>query len=155
MVPARAPAGDFVLEHGTRPVVLVSAGVGVTPMVSMLHALAQQPARALHFVHGARDGRHHALADEVRSAVAARENATLHVAYSRPCAEDRVGENYDSEGRIDGTLLERILPDLDAEYFLCGPVGFRAGLVADLEARCVAPERIHSEAFGPGGSASN
>ncbi|MDJ0851708.1 MAG: pyridoxamine 5'-phosphate oxidase family protein [Myxococcota bacterium] len=148
---ARAPAGDFVLDHGTRPVVLVSAGVGVTPMLSMLHALAWQPARPVHFVHGARDGRHHALADEARSAVAGRQNATLHVAYSRPRPDDRAGEHYDSEGRIDAALLERILPDLAAEYYLCGPVGFMAGLAADLEARGVAPDRIHSESFGPVG----
>lgn len=151
IVPARAPAGDFVLDDGPRPVVLVSAGIGVTPMVSMLHALAEQPTRPVHFVHGARDGRHHALANEVRSVVAARENAAMHVAYSRPRVVDRAGEHYDSEGRIDGALLERILPDLDAEYFLCGPVGFMAGLAADLEARGVAPERIHSESFGPAG----
>jgi ferredoxin-NADP reductase/predicted pyridoxine 5'-phosphate oxidase superfamily flavin-nucleotide-binding protein len=151
IVSARAPAGDFVLDHGTRPLVLVSAGVGVTPMVSMLHALALQPTRQVHFVHGARDRRHHALAEEVRSAAATRENATLHVAYSRPRVEDRAGEHYDSEGRIDGALLDRILPDLDAEYFLCGPVGFMAGLAADLEARGVAPEHIHSESFGPVG----
>ncbi len=151
IVPARAPAGDFVLDHGTRPAVLVSAGVGMTPMVSMLHALAAQPTRPVHFVHGARDGRHHALADEVRRTVATRENAALHVAYSRPLAEDHQGEHYDSEGRVDGALLERILPDLDAEYYLCGPIGFMAGLTADLEARGVAPERIHSESFGPVG----
>ncbi|MBW2275355.1 MAG: pyridoxamine 5'-phosphate oxidase family protein [Deltaproteobacteria bacterium] len=151
IIAARAPAGDFVLDHGTRPVVLVSAGVGVTPMVSMLHALVEQPTRPIHFVHGARDGRHHALADEVRSVVTARENANLHVAYSRPRAEDRAGEHYESEGRLDGALLEEILPDLDAEYFLCGPVGFMAELAADLEARGVAPEQIHSESFGPVG----
>jgi ferredoxin-NADP reductase/predicted pyridoxine 5'-phosphate oxidase superfamily flavin-nucleotide-binding protein len=151
IVPARAPAGDFVLDHGTKPVVLVSAGVGVTPMVSMLHALVAQPSRPVHFFHGARDGRHHALAGEVRRTVEERENTWLHVAYSRPRTEDRAGEHYQSEGRVDGALLERLLPGLDAEYYLCGPVGFMAGIAADLETRGVRPEHIHSESFGPVG----
>ena len=151
IVAARTPAGGFVLDHGMRPVVLVSAGIGVTPMLSMLHALSEQPGRPVHFVHGARDGRHHALAGEVRGTVAARPDTTLHVAYSRPRPEDRPGVDYDGEGRIDGDVLARILPGLDAEYFLCGPVAFMAGLTADLEARGVAPERIHSESFGPVG----
>jgi hypothetical protein len=146
-----APTGDFVLDRGTRPVALVSAGIGITPMVSMLHALALQPDRPVSFVHAARNGRHHPLADEVRRTVAARGNATLHVAYSRPRAEERAGVHYDSEGWIDGARLEQALPDLDAEYFLCGPVAFMAGLSADLEARGVAPEQIHSESFGPVG----
>ena len=70
---------------------------------------------------------------------------------SAPRAGDRAGEHYDSAGRIDGALLEQILPDLDAEYFLCGPVGFMARPSADLEAHGVAPEHIHSESFGPVG----
>ena len=150
-IAARAPAGDFVLDHGTRPVVLVSAGIGVTPMVSMLHALGAQPGRPVHFVHGARDGRHHALAAEVRSGVEARGDTSLHVVYSRPRAEDRQGSDYDSEGRVDAALLERVLPDLDAEYYLCGPLPFMADLAAGLEARGVPAERIHSESFGPVG----
>ena len=151
ILPARAPAGDFVIDHGVRPVVLVSAGVGVTPMVSMLHALAAQPGRVVHFVHGARDGAHHALADEVRQAVASRSGSQLHVAYSRPRPEDRDGRRFDREGRVDAAWLDSIQPGLDAEFYLCGPVSFMAGLTADLEARGVDPDRIHSESFGPTG----
>ena len=63
-------------------------------------------------------------------------------------ASDRKGRDYDEQGRVSGELLARLLPDLDAEYYLCGPVGFMAEIQSDLERRGVSPERIHSESFG-------
>ena len=152
VIDAGVPAGEFVLDHSERPVVLVSAGIGVTPMVSMLHDLvARAEERAVWFVHGARDGRHHALAEEARSLVAASDAVNLHVSYSRPAEEDRKGHDFDSEGRVDGALLARLLPESDADYYLCGPVGFMADVQSDLERRGVHPDRIHSESFGPVG----
>ncbi len=149
---ARAPAGDFVLAHSQRPVVLVSAGVGATPLVSMLHALVERgERRPVWFVHGARDGRHHPLADEVRGLAARSDAVRTHVAYSRPRPEDRLGADYDAPGRVDAGGLAALLPDLDADYYLCGPLGFMAAVQDGLEARGVAPERIHSESFGPTG----
>jgi ferredoxin-NADP reductase len=151
-VNARVPAGAFVLDHGERAVVLVSAGIGVTPMLSMLHVLvARGGARPVWFVHGARDGRHHALAEEARDLTARGSAVDLHVAYSRPGAEDREGRDYHSEGRVDGELLASLLPDLDAEFYLCGPLAFMAEVQTDLERRGVSPDRIHSESFGPVG----
>ena len=148
---ARTPAGEFVLhETGDRPVVLVSAGVGLTPLVSMLHALvASGEERRVWFVHGARDGRHHPLADEVRRLAEAMPRVALHVAYSRPLPADEAGGRFDSRGRIDGALLESLVPGLEADFYLCGPAGFMAGVQDDLEARGVATERIHTESFGP------
>ena len=75
----------------------------------------------------------------------------LHIAYSRPGDEDREGRDYDSEGRVDGKLLTSLLPDLDAEFYLCGPTVFMASVQTDLEHRGVSPDRIHSESFGPVG----
>lgn len=150
IVSARVPAGDFVLEHGSRAVVLVSAGIGVTPMVSLLHALVEsEKSRLVWFIHGARDGEHHALADEIRRLVAASEVVRSHVSYSRPLPKDRVGRDFDVQGRLDAALLESILPDLDAEFYLCGPVAFMAELQTELENLGVSPERIRSESFGP------
>jgi Na+-transporting NADH:ubiquinone oxidoreductase subunit NqrF len=118
----RAPAGEFLLDHSRRPVVLVSAGIGVTPMVSMLRALVESAeSRPVWFVHGARDGANHALADEVRAMAAAREGVRTHVSFSRPLPED----------------------------YLCGPIAFMADLQAELEALGVSPDQIHSESFGP------
>ncbi len=151
-VKTRAPAGEFVLEAGTRPVVLLSAGVGVTPMLSMLRTMTRErdPRRVL-FLHGARDGRHHALDREIRELVELNPQAELRVAYSRPLPDDRAGRDYDAEGRLDGARLAEWLPDPDADFYLCGPAKFMAEVQQSLEARGVASERIHSEAFGPVG----
>jgi ferredoxin-NADP reductase len=146
---ARAPAGDFVAGCGERPIVLASAGVGLTPLVSMLHALVDAGCgRPVWFVHGARDGRHHPLAAEVRARAAEASNVHVHVAYSRPLPQDA---GHDGVGRVDGALLARLVPALDAEFFLCGPVAFMADVQGDLERRGVPAERIHTESFGPAG----
>jgi ferredoxin-NADP reductase len=146
---ARAPAGDFMLDPSSaRPVVLVSAGVGLTPLVSMLHELVGGgDSRRVWFVHGARDGRHHALAEEVRSLATRASNVHLHVAYSRPGAADELGRHYDGAGRVDGALLEKLVPGLEGDFYLCGPTGFMASVQEHLEARGVPPEHIYSETF--------
>ena len=148
----RSPAGDFMLSHGEHPVALISAGIGVTPMVSMLHALTSEDAeRPVWFIHGARDGAHHPLANEVRELAASKPGISTHIAYSRPRLEDRPGEHYDSEGRIDGTLLAGLIDDAETQYFLCGPTRFMADIQGSLEERGVPPDHIHTETFGPVG----
>lgn len=148
----RRPAGDFMMTCNICPLVLVSAGVGITPMLSILHTVASENSdRSVWFVHGARDGQHHPLADEVRDLVAGRPNINVHVVYSRPRQDDIVDADYDSEGRVDGALLARLVNNVDAHYFLCGPTGFMATVQADLESRNIQPEQIHTETFGPVG----
>jgi ferredoxin-NADP reductase/predicted pyridoxine 5'-phosphate oxidase superfamily flavin-nucleotide-binding protein len=149
---ARAPAGEFVLGCTTCPVVLVSAGVGVTPMLSMLHHLTRaNGGRAIAWAHGARDGAHHPLADEVRELAAHHGNVRSHIAYSRPRAEDVAGVHYDTAGRLDAATVAGLTAHRDAQFYLCGPVAFMAGLQEGLEALGVPGERIHSESFGPVG----
>ena len=151
-IESRRPAGDFMMTCNICPLVLVSAGVGVTPMMSILNAVAAESSdRRVWFVHGARDGRHHPLADEVRDLVADRPNIDLHVAYSRPNPEDKIGADYDSEGRVNGALLAELTQNVDAHYFLCGPTRFMADVQADLERQNVPVEQIHTETFGPVG----
>jgi len=151
IISSRDPRGEFVLEGCQgRPAVLVSAGVGLTPLVSMLHTIAAcGDPRPVWFVHGARDRRQHALRDEVHRLAAAMPSTKLHVAYSRPRPEDTPGTDFDSAGRIDGALLESLLPGLEADFYLCGPVGFMAAVQQDLESRGVAPDDIRTESFGP------
>ena len=147
---ARRPTGDFVLGDRGGPVVLVSAGIGITPMISMLHSLAAESGnRPVWFVHGARDGAHHPFADEVRTLAERRKNIELHIVYSRPRPEDRAGIDYDSEGRVDGALLAHRVTDPTAHYFLCGPTGFMADVQGALEHQGVSPAQIHTESFGP------
>lgn len=150
IIDARKPAGDFVLTCAHCPIVLISAGVGLTPMVSMLHALAnEETQRPVWFVHGARDGRHHPLKGEVARLAELREAIKLHTAFSSPRPDDRLGEDYDSEGRIDRDLLAAINPGPEAHFMLCGPTGFMAQIQQDLEDLGVDPRYIHSETFGP------
>lgn len=149
---ARKPAGEFVIPCDKCPVALISGGVGLTPLVSLLHALsAEEGDRPVWFIHGARDRLHHPMAEEVRDLTARRANIRAHVAYSRPGAADRLGEDYHSEGRIDGALLARLIKRHDAHYFVCGPVSFMADIQTALERQGIPAERIHSESFGPAG----
>ena len=98
-----APRGSFVLREGTRPVVLVSAGVGATPVLAMLHALASEAAtRPVWWLHGARNREEHAFAEEVDGLLAALPHAHRLVAYSRPAADERPGAGFDLAGRLDG-----------------------------------------------------
>lgn len=148
---AGAPAGEFVLEPGDRPLVLLSAGIGITPMLSMLHALAHDATdtRPVWLIHGARDGAHAALLDEARWLVSARAGARSSVSFSRPLDTDRPGSDFDRRGRVDGTLVRALVGDVDADYYLCGPAAFLSDLTTDLRRRGVPEERIHTESFGP------
>jgi ferredoxin-NADP reductase/predicted pyridoxine 5'-phosphate oxidase superfamily flavin-nucleotide-binding protein len=150
IIESRHPAGDFMMTCNVCPLVLISAGVGVTPLMSIVHTVATENSdRSVWFVHGARDGSHHPLNEEVRNLVADCPNITVHVAYSRPRPEDELGRHYDSEGRVTGTLLASLVKNVDAHYFLCGPVRFMADVQAALELQAVPTEQIHYETFGP------
>jgi ferredoxin-NADP reductase/MOSC domain-containing protein YiiM len=138
-----APRGEFVLRPGTRPVVLISAGVGATPVLAMLHALvAERAPRPVWWVHGARDGTEHPFRAEADALLGELPDAHRLVAYSRPQAGDRP----DRTGRLDLTALD-VVP-LDADYYLCGPDGFMRAIAGALTARGVAPDRVATEAFG-------
>lgn len=152
IVESRPPAGEFMMTCNVCPLVLVSAGVGVTPMMSILRAVAEEEGnRPVWFIHGARDGAHHPLADEVRQLVDGRSNIKVHVAYSQPDPQDKMGKSFDSEGRVHGALVAELVGNTDAHYFLCGPTSFMAGVQAELEGRNVLAEQIHTETFGPVG----
>ncbi|HYC05230.1 MAG TPA: NO-inducible flavohemoprotein [Azospirillaceae bacterium] len=146
-----APAGEFHLRPDQqRPVVLLSSGVGLTPLYAMLESIAEQrPGLKAWYVHGARDGRHHALRAAVRAIEERCPNVTAVTFYSRPHADDVPGRDYDVAGRIDPAWLARTLP-LDAcDIFVCGPSGFMADMVNGLTAHGIAPDRIRHEFFGP------
>ena len=129
---------------------LVSAGVGLTPLVSMLHALVSEASGPpVWFVHGARDAEHHALRSEVEALVARSERVDVHVVQSRPGRPPSAGAGFHSVGHVDAELLATLLPDFAADFYLCGPSRFMADVQNGLEARGVPPERIHAESFGP------
>jgi ferredoxin-NADP reductase len=145
-----APAGRFVLgDGGERPVVLISAGIGVTPVLAMLEALAEQRStREVWWIHGARNGAEHALRAEAGSHVARLEHAHSHVRYSRPHESDQLGRDYDEPGRISGTAIVALGVPAGADFRLCGPTRFVADVIAGLVEHGVARERIDCESFG-------
>ncbi|MEM9301152.1 MAG: pyridoxamine 5'-phosphate oxidase family protein [Pseudomonadota bacterium] len=150
-IEAMAPRGKFKLDRDSdRAVVLVSAGVGITPMIAMANALiADGAGRAIHFVHGARDGASHAFAAHLRAQAEGNPGFHVHTAYSRPRPEDHLGTDYDHEGRVDVERLKRVLPFDDFDFYLCGPQAFMQDLHDDLVAMRVPAERIRYESFGP------
>lgn len=146
------PCGNFVLEEASdRPLVLISAGVGVTPMMSMLHAAvrSRQP-RRIAFLHAARDGAVHAFRDEVKElAAAAPDRVTAHVRYSDPGPRDVAEGRCDSAGLVDLALIRKVAGTPEADFYFCGPRPFMRNVQIALEAWGVAPERQHHEMFGP------
>ena len=153
IIDSRHPAGeDLMLPCVKCPVALISAGIGITPMMSLLHALVEEDEnRRVWFVHAARDGAHHVLSEETRDLVGRRRNVILHFAYSSPRQEDQLGRDYDSEGRINGQLIMDLVDAPNVHYLLCGPTGFMAEIQDVLEHNGVPSEHIHTESFGPKG----
>jgi ferredoxin-NADP reductase/MOSC domain-containing protein YiiM len=148
-----APRGSFVLlpEEGAGPVALLSAGIGVTPVLAMLHALAASGSkRQVWWVHGARDRQRHAFKDEARELVGSLVHGRSYVCYSQPGSTDRMGEDFDATGHLSRTTLDEAGVPRDADFYLCGPTRFLADMKTALVSLDVAPERIHSEMFGGG-----
>ncbi|MXP62396.1 NO-inducible flavohemoprotein [Roseomonas sp. M0104] len=147
-----APAGEFVLPEGAeRPVVLLSGGVGQTPLMSMLEALAAAPrARPVQFVHGTLSGATHALGARAKALAAASGGAIRTVAfYECPRPQDARGATFDLEGRITMDWLRDNTPLAEADHFLCGPRPFLSAFVGGLRQAGVPAGRIHYEFFGP------
>jgi ferredoxin-NADP reductase/MOSC domain-containing protein YiiM/ferredoxin len=149
LLDAAAPRGSFVLRDGTRPVVLLSAGVGATPVLAMLHALAaEHSTRPVWWVHGARSREEHAFGAEVDALLGGLGDGHRVVAYSQPGAGEALGSDFDVSGRVDLAVLDRAEVPKDADYYLCGPEGFMHAISAALTARGVEPEHVATEAFG-------
>ncbi len=145
-----APRGTFVLDAGDRtPAVFVSAGIGVTPVLAMLAALAEAgDRRPVTWIHVARSSAEHAFAEPVRAWLHGLPSARAHIRFTQPLAGDRVGRDCDAFGRLTATDLAALELPGDAAVFLCGPAGFMAAAEAALVDVGIASEQIHSEAFG-------
>lgn len=145
------PAGDFFLEAAqVRPVILLSAGVGLTPMVSMIETIStDRPALEVHYVHAALNSATHAMDQHVRSIAKSHGNMTVSTFYSEPGTLDFVGRSHDYDGFINIDWLRNHTPFNDADFYLCGPKPFLRSLVNGLWEAGVEPCRIHFEFFGP------
>ncbi|MFI1364768.1 MOSC domain-containing protein [Streptomyces griseochromogenes] len=142
-----SPRGTFVLAEGTRPVVLISAGIGATPVLAMLHRLAAaRDPRPLWWIHVAHDRAHHAFADETHALLAQLPGAHEHVYYTAEAAP-RPGEHHIDQGRPTASKLVATGIPTDADAYLCGPSAFMDDLGRVLRDHGLRPERIHTEQF--------
>jgi ferredoxin-NADP reductase/MOSC domain-containing protein YiiM/ferredoxin len=148
-----APRGTFILRPGQSPVLLISAGVGATPVLAMLHALsAAQSSRDIWWLHGARRRADEPFAEESRALLAALPSAHRYVCYSSPDPGDIQGRDYQTAGRLSAPVLAALDLPRDADAYLCGPPAFMADISAALAAGGFQAARIRTEVFGPGPS---
>lgn len=154
VLPISAPAGDFYLDvDSNRPVVLISGGVGLTPVTSMLHTInANQPDRKVVYIEAAQNGSVHAFREEVRKVSEQNPNITSYFIYTQPSNEDREKECFDREGYITLEWLQEVLPSKDAQFYFCGPLPFMQVVNSALNQWEVPEEDIHYEFFGSFGN---
>jgi ferredoxin-NADP reductase/MOSC domain-containing protein YiiM len=144
-----APRGSFTLNPGQGPVALLSAGVGATPVMSMLHTLAAEKSqRDIWWIYGARNRVDHPFREESRSLLKQLSRGRGYIVYSRPAAIDRVGTDFDAPGHIDTALLERIGVPQGSDFYLCGPSSFLQNMRDGLRNWGVLAGNVHTEIFG-------
>lgn len=150
MIDVAAPRGGFVLRRGQQPVVLLSAGIGVTPVLAMLRALAAEEAtRPVRWIHAARNSEEHPFARQVERLLSAMPDSRRLIVYSRPLPRDRPATDFDVSGRLDVEKLCRFGIPNDADVYLCGPDSFMRDMADALAAVSIPPAHIRTENFGP------
>ncbi len=149
LVDVAAPRGNFTLKTGVNPVVLLSAGVGATPVLAMLHALARESSpRPIWWLFAARNRDEHPFAEESRKLLQDLPRAKSCIWYSRPNPQDRNGVDFDRSGRIAVDALTELGVPRDADFYLCGPAAFLRDLTAELKAWGIPDDCVHAEIFG-------
>ncbi|ANQ22820.1 nitric oxide dioxygenase [Vibrio natriegens] len=144
-----APAGDFFMDvESDTPVVLLSAGVGLTPTLSMLESLSAHQAPVT-WVHATENGQQHAFKQHVNQIVSSQDNVNALVWYNQPTAEDKLGEDYHFTGFVNLKEIEAALKQTNVQIYFCGPVGFMQYVAKQLIDLGVPQEQFHYECFGP------
>ncbi len=144
-----APRGSFTLRPNQTAVVLLSAGVGATPVMSMLHALAAEKSQQeIWWIYGARNSADHPFAEEARALLKQLARARGYVVYSRPTAADKIGAEFDAPGHIDAALLKKIGVPQGSDFYLCGPTSFLQSMRDGLRSWGVPAGNVHTEIFG-------
>ncbi|WP_312112787.1 NO-inducible flavohemoprotein [Brevibacillus reuszeri] len=149
-----APAGDFTLDQeDKRPLVLISGGVGLTPMISMLtESLKKNPERSVTFIHAAQNGNLHAMKDAVEGLAMRHPQLTYYWCYEKPTDQDRENKAFHKEGYVDLPWLQSVITQKESSYYFCGPVSFMKAMNRALKEWEVPAADIHYEFFGPAGS---
>jgi ferredoxin-NADP reductase/MOSC domain-containing protein YiiM len=155
VIETSAPRGDFVLRSGARPVALLSAGIGVTPVLCMLHALTSggaESSREVWWLHGTRSAKVHVFAKEARKLLNGIPGSHSVIAYSKPDPTDRIGKDFDIQGHLDLATLQRLSIPTEADFYVCGPRGFLRDMNCCLISLGARQDAIHQEVFGPANS---
>ncbi|MBP1991785.1 NO-inducible flavohemoprotein [Paenibacillus eucommiae] len=149
-----APAGEFTVNlSDKRPVVLISGGVGLTPMVSMLHTLAEtNPGSQVTFIHAAQNGQVHALREQVEELALRHSQVSVYWCYEKPTEQDKMLKAFHKEGYIDLPWLQQVVPTKEASFYFCGPIPFMKAVNSALKEWGVPEADIHYEFFGPSSS---
>ena len=147
-----APTGNFFLIDSQKRNVFISGGVGLTPMIAMLNQLVTlDMPQPVTFIHACRSKQVHAMHKHIQDLEAKYPRLSTFTAYEFPHANDKLGEDYDTAGRLDLGSMDTALLPINADYYLCGPMAFMAEQQKALIARGIPADNIHSEAFGTGG----
>jgi nitric oxide dioxygenase len=144
------PYGNFFVDvNATTPVILISGGVGLTPMISMLNRVLQSPGREIVFVHGARNSAVHAMKDHLRATSTQHPNFKTFIFYNEPLPQDQAGRDFDFPGLVDIDRIAAAILLPDADYYICGPIPFMRLQHDALIAHGIKEPRVHYEVFGP------
>lgn len=156
-IEASKPLGDFSLTtRSEKPVVLLSGGVGITPMLSMLeYIIKKQKNRSVYFLHSSHDKTVQPMFERLREINTENENVFVSIFHSSPNTSEQQFLDYDFKGIISKDYLNKTLPSLDMDYFLCGPVGFMENIYSHLMSFKIPEDAIHYEFFGDGKSLGN
>ncbi|MEO6969629.1 MAG: MOSC and FAD-binding oxidoreductase domain-containing protein [Chthoniobacterales bacterium] len=145
-----APRGSFTLRSGNEPVVFLSAGVGVTPVLAMLHTLAAEKSnRPLWWIYGARNREDHPFLQESRALLQELKHGHSYIQYSRPEPADQPGVDFDAAGHLTVSAFDKMGVPREGQFYLCGPPAFLRDLTAGLAAWGVPIDHIHTEIFAP------
>ena len=150
VIDVKAPKGRFFVKSVTRrPVVLIGGGIGITPLLAMLDAFTANGRQgSFYLFFGVRNSGEHCFRHQLDKIASRNSNVKVHVCYSAPLAQDRLGKDCRSTGHITVALLQEVLPSLDCEFYVCGPAPMMAQLRTELAAAGVPAQNFHMEAFG-------
>ncbi|CZF84193.1 Flavohemoprotein [Grimontia celer] len=144
------PTGDFCFHSDNdTPVALISGGVGLTPMLSMLESLSSKHDAEIHWLHAAENGEHHAFGGHIDTLLSQHHSAKRDVWFREPSNADLPGEQFDHQGMIDISKVEGLAEDASRDFYLCGPVGFMQSVATQLVDAGISKDRIFYECFGP------
>jgi len=145
-----APAGDFVLDNDHIPLVLISGGIGITPLLSMLNTIAEEGSqRQVIFIHATINSKTYVFREHIKQIEKDHQNIKSYVSYEAPTEEDKNNNNYDNEGYIDLEFLKTAIPTKEANFYFCGSLSFMEAINKALNEWQIPKEHINYEAFSP------